>query len=73
MADEEFNNIKDALLVEDTMIYFDPHWQSEVIVDASPVGLGAILLQEVKDGVWHPVAYASRALTDTELRYAHIE
>ena len=36
--------------------------------DASEKGLGAALLQDGK-----PVAFASRALTDTETRYAQIE
>ena len=36
--------------------------------DASDKGLGAVLLQ---DG--HPIAYASRAQTDPETRYAQIE
>ena len=36
--------------------------------DASDKGLGAVLLQ---DG--HPIAYANRALTDPETRYAQIE
>ena len=36
--------------------------------DASPTGLGRVLLQEER-----PVAYASRSLTDAESRYAQIE
>ena len=36
--------------------------------DASEKGLGAALLQDGK-----PVAFASKALTDTETRYAQIE
>ena len=35
-------------------------------------GLGAVILQQV-DGDWRPVAFASRALTSVELRYAQIE
>ena len=37
-------------------------------VNASQVGLGAALLQNGK-----PVAFASKALTETECQYAHIE
>ena len=37
-------------------------------VDASQVGFGAVLLQDGK-----PVAYASKALTPAEIRYANIE
>ena len=36
--------------------------------DASSKGIGSVLLQNDR-----PVAYASRALTDTETRYATIE
>ena len=44
-----------------------------VISDASPVGLGAVLLQTQSDGRNKPVAYASRSLTPTERRYSQIE
>ena len=44
----------------------------KLVVDASPCGLGCVLLQEV-DNQMRPVAYASRSLTDVEKRYAQIE
>ena len=51
-----------------TLSYFDPVKPAILQVDASQEALGAALVQ---DG--HPIAYASKSLTDTEKRYANIE
>ena len=48
--------------------YYDPSKPLCLSVDASSKGLGAVLLQDEK-----PLAYASRALTPTQQRYAQIE
>ena len=40
--------------------------------DALAYGLVAVVLQ-LHDSGWHPVAYASRALSQAESRYAQIE
>ena len=48
--------------------YFDPTVPITLQCDASSTGLGAVLLQQDQ-----PVAYASRALTATEVNYAQIE
>ena len=37
--------------------------------DASGKGLGAVLSQKQSDGRYHPIAYASRIMTETEQRY----
>lgn len=47
------------------LAYFDWEAPTEVLADASPVELGAVLVQEV-DGEHHAVCYASRSLSDTE-------
>ena len=54
--------------------YFDPKLNTEVICDASPYGLSAILIQYCDDeNKKRIVAYASRSLTETEQRYSQIE
>lgn len=68
-----FNEIKEALCHGATVAYFTPGMETELIVDASPVGLGALLVQKNKEGDVVPIAYASRALSSVEMRYAQIE
>ena len=54
--------------------YFDSEKPTEINVDASPVGLGAILAQTnstTSDN--HVVAYAGRSLTAVDQRYSQTE
>ena len=62
------NELKEALVGDQVMSYFDPRRQTEIIVDASPVGLGGLLMQDGK-----VISYASRALSDVESRYSQTE
>ncbi|UYV71047.1 K02A2.6-like, partial [Cordylochernes scorpioides] len=52
---------------------YDVRKPTMVSSDASSYGLGAVLKQEGKNGIWRPVAYSSRTMTPTEKRYAQIE
>ena len=54
------------------MSHFDPSAETQLKVDASSFGLGAVLLQGSGDDV-RPIAYASRTLTDVERRYSQTE
>ena len=46
----------------------------KVSADASSYSLRAVLLQQSESvHAWRPVAYASRAMTETETKYAQIE
>ena len=47
------------------MSYFDSQKPTQIIMDASPVGLGGLLIQDGK-----VISYASRTLTDVECRYS---
>ena len=66
--DAAFQCVKDTAISDPTLQYFDPSLPVTIQVDASQVGLGVALLQNHK-----PMAFASKALTDTECCYAYIE
>ena len=53
------------------MAHFNPHFNTSLVVDAGPVDLGAILVQDQPDGSICP--YASRSLTAQERRYSQTE
>ena len=59
--DIAFEQVKEAVVSDTTLRYFNPSLPMTIQVDASQVGLGAALLQNGK-----PVAFASKALTETE-------
>ena len=60
--------IKHVLASNPVLGFYDVTKDVTIQADASQAGLGACLIQENR-----PIAYASRALTDTEKRYAQIE
>lgn len=66
--DQAYRKLKECLLSTAVMAYFDTGKETSLVVDASPVGLGAMLVQE-----GHVVSYASRALSDVESRYSQTE
>ena len=68
-----FDSLKQALSSKPVIKYFDVNKESELLVDASPFGLGAMLIQYDRDGTAKVVAYVSRALTPTIQKYAQIE
>ena len=56
------------------MSYFDITKETQIVIDASPVGLSAILVQrDLKINKSQIVAYTSRLLTDMESRYSQTE
>ena len=69
---DAFHRLKGLLTSDCVVAHYNQAAETELIVDASPVGLSAILLQRSGDSV-SPVAYASRTLTDVERRYSQTE
>ena len=68
-----FDRIKEAVIVNPVLALFDTNLETILSADASSHGLGAVLLQRQESGEVKPVAYVSRAMTQTEQRYAQIE
>ena len=68
-----FDQLKSLLTSSETLAYYNPGAKTEIITDASPVGLGAMIAQQQPDGSFQPVCYASRTLTEVEQRYSQIE
>ena len=64
--------IKNSLLDNATLAYYEVGAETEVIVDARPVGLGAMLTQKKRDG-HRPVTYISKSLSPVEQRYSQTE
>lgn len=69
-----FDDLKDA--AENDLIkrgYFDENDKTVLYTDASPWGLGAVLVQEVNNGAGRRIiACSSKSLTDAESRYPQL-
>ena len=68
-AREAFDHLKAACLQAPILAFPDFGKPFLLEVDASGIGLGAVLSQKQSDGQYHPIAYASRIMTETEQRY----
>lgn len=69
---EAFRELKNKMSSANSLAYFDKDAETMIISDASPVGLGAVLIQK-QQNVMRVVAYASRCLSDVERRYSQTE
>ena len=63
---EAFQTLKQRLPSVEVMCYYNPIAETNIIVDATPKGLGAFLSQKQKNGQFKPISHSSRALTDVE-------
>ena len=68
-AREAFDRLKAACLQAPILAFPDLDKPFLLETDASGKGLGAVLSQKQSDGRYHPIAYASRIMNETEQRY----
>lgn len=67
-----FEDLKTALMNVPNLGYYNPCDKTVVIADASPVGLGAVLVQINKDGP-RIIAFGNKTLSACERRYCQTE
>ena len=67
-----FTDVKIELTKPTVLALYNPKAPTKISADASSYGLGAVIMQQ-NGPDWKPVAYASRSMTETEMRYAQIE
>ena len=70
--EEAFTKLKKEVSSPRVLALYDVDAKTKVSADASAYGIGAVLMQQ-QQGVWRPVAFASRTLNEAETRYAQIE
>ena len=72
--EQAVQRLKDALTGR-AVHYFDKSWRTVLTVDASVVGLGAVLSQTNPNNPKekHVILYASKALSPVERRYSQVE
>ena len=70
--EDAFRILKQRIADATSLAYFRQGAPTKLITDASPVGLGAVLVQS-QDGTDRALCYTSRALSDVERRYSQVE
>ena len=69
---QAFDKLKHILMDKKTLGYYNSKNKTRVIADASPVGLGAVLVQ-LDGSEYRIICYASKSLSNQERRYAQTE
>ena len=68
-----FNKSKELLTSSNLLIHFNSNLPILLACDASNYGIGAVLAHRIPDSSEHPIAYASRSLTQPERNYSQLE
>ena len=67
-AHEAFDHLKATFLQAPILAFQDFNKPFLLETDASGRGLGAVLSQKQADGQYHPIAYASHVMNETEMK-----
>ena len=68
-----FETIKQVLTSDQILTHYDTKLPLELAADASPYGVGALIMHVYGDGTRRPIAYASRTLDKHEKGYSQLD
>ena len=71
--EKAFTSAKQLLSSDTLLVHYDPSTALVLICDASAYGVGAVLEQEIENGVLRPISFASRTLSVHEKNYCQTE
>ena len=71
--EQSFQELKRRLASAPVLAHYDGSRPVKLITDASPHGVGAVLMQVGEDGAERPVRFASRSLTRAEKAYSQFD
>ncbi|XP_055701834.1 uncharacterized protein K02A2.6-like [Phlebotomus papatasi] len=72
-CERAFLTVKKEMSSESFLVHYDPKKELILAVDASPVGVGAVLSHKYPDGSERPIQYVSQTLSNTQKRYSQID
>ena len=72
-CEEAFNEVKRQIQSDVVLIHFNSNWTVVLAVDASPIGVGAVLSHICPDGAERPIQFASQTLNKVQQRYSQYD
>ena len=72
-CDKSFTLVKREMQSDRFLVHYDPSLPVVLATDASPYGVGAVLIHQYPDGTERPLQYASQTLTRTQQKYSQID
>ena len=66
---QAFNSLKNSFTLQPILTMWEPDRPTCLEVDASGYATGGVLLQQLDDRQWHPVAFQSESMVEAEWNY----
>ncbi|XP_039277032.1 uncharacterized protein K02A2.6-like [Nilaparvata lugens] len=72
IGDRSMRRVKEEIVSDRILVHYNPDLPLILSVDASPIGLGAVLSHQIQDGE-RPIAFTSRTLNKSERNYSQLD